>query len=199
MDGASVLKLVLIAGGPCSGKTSIVSRLAEWLRNEGYSVYVIRDWAREIIRREKPKGDKGILPWTDRAGFEREVAKEYLREYKRLFDNPLVEYDIVLEDSGGFATKAYCQVDDVDIPREFYELMRYHDRVSLVILLDFPRSYHIDSERWEELEYARRIHEEIVELHKEIFRDKVYMIEYMDDIDAKAKEVYRLIKEKLGL
>lgn len=194
------MKLVLIAGGPCSGKTSTVTRLAEWLRRDGYSVYVIRDWAREIIRREKPKGDKGILPWTDRVSFEREVAKKYLREYERLFGNPLVEYDIVLEDGGGFATKAYCQVDNVEVPREFYELMKYRNRVSLVILLDFPpRSYRIDSERWEELEYARRIHKEIVELHKEIFRDKVYMVNYMNSIDVKAEKVYRLIKEKLGL
>ncbi len=197
MSGASKLKFVIIAGGPCSGKTSVVSRLAEWLRSEGYSVYVIRDWAREIIRREKPKGDKGILPWTDRARFEREVIKSYLSEYSKIFENPTRTYDIVFDDGSAFSAGAYCRVDNVEIPLEYTSLLKYVDKVSLVLLMDFPRKYRRDQERWEDREYAIRIHREIIRLHNELFHGRTVMIEYMESIDKKVETAYRIIKEKL--
>ncbi len=192
-----VLKLVLFAGGPGSGKTSVIRRLAERLREDGYTVYIIRDWAREIIRKEKEKGSNGILPWTNRLEFERLVLKHYIEEYKRIFDEKNDLLDIVLEDGGGFATRAYCEVDGVQVPREYEVLLRYINRVNLVFLMDLPRRYHKDSERWEDYEYAIRIHFEIIRLHRELFSDRIIFVKYMDRLDDKVDYVYNVLLNKL--
>ncbi len=192
-----VLKLVLFAGGPGSGKTSVVKKLADRLRENGYTVYIIRDWAREIIRNEKKKGYNGILPWTNRLEFERLVLKHYIEEYKKIFDEKNGLFDIVLEDGGGFATKAYCDVDGVPVPGEYKELLKYIDRVNLVFLMDLPRRYHKDSERWEDYDYAVRIHFEIIRLHKQLFHNRIVLVKYMEKLDDKVNYVYDVLMEKL--
>ncbi len=192
-----VLKLILFAGGPGTGKTSVIRKLAERLRENSYTVYIIRDWAREIIRKEKEKGSNGILPWTNRLEFERLVLKHYIEEYKRIFDEKNDLFDIVLEDGGGFATKAYCEVDGVPVPKEYEVLLRYINRVNLVFLMDLPRRYHKDSERWEDYEYAIRIHFEIIRLHRELFSDRIIFVKYMDRLDDKVDYVYNVLLNKL--
>ena len=192
-----VLKLILFAGGPGSGKTSVIRRLAERLREDGYSVYIIRDWAREIIRREKKKGSDGILPWTNRLEFERLVLKHYIREYEKIFNENPSLFDMILEDGGGFATKAYCNVDGIPTPNEYEVLLRYIDRVDLVFLMDLPRRYHKDSERWEDYDYAIKIHFEIMNLHKQLFHNKIVLVKYMEKLDDKVNYVYSVLMKKL--
>ncbi len=191
------MKLVLFAGGPGTGKTSVIRRLAERLRGDGFTVYVIRDWAREIIRNEKKKGTNGILPWTNRFEFERLVLRQYIMEYKKIFDENDDLFDIVLEDGGGFATKAYCDVDSVPVPNEYDVLLKYIDRVDLVFLMDLPRIYHKDSERWEDYDYAVRIHLEIMRLHEQLFNNKIVLVKYMDNLDNKVNYVYGVLMKEL--
>ena len=167
--------------------------MKEELEKRGYRVYVIIDWAREIIRREKEKGDKGILPWTNRILFEYLVVKYHLDEYKQLLKSS-PKYDVVLEDGGGFAAKAYCEVDGVDLPRNYSDLLKYKELVDLVLLMDVPRKYFTDSERWEDRDYALRIHKAIERVHREIFGDKVVKIKYTEDPKEK---IYRALEEVL--
>ncbi len=173
--------------------------MKEELEKRGYRVYVIIDWAREIIRREKEKGDKGILPWTNRVLFEYLVVKHHLNEYRRLIKTPS-NYDIVLEDGGGFAAKAYCEVDGVDLPRNYSDLLKRKELVDLVLLMDVPRKYFTDSERWEDRDYALKIHKAIERVHREIFGDKVVKIKYTGDprekINKALEEVLKVIKKE---
>ncbi|MET1160510.1 MAG: ATP-binding protein [Thermoprotei archaeon] len=189
--------LVLVAGGPGTGKTTLAYGLANRLKKLSYSVYVIRDWAREIIAREKPKGDRGILPWTNRVLFEYLVVKHHLEEYKRVLSS---DYDIVIEDGGGFAAKAYCVVDGVELPSNYSELLEYSDRVSLVLLTTYTREiYSTDDVRWENPVYAERIHEAITRVHYELFRDRVVTIPFMPRIGDRVEYALGVIRERLGL
>ncbi|WFO75091.1 ATP-binding protein [Desulfurococcaceae archaeon MEX13E-LK6-19] len=193
-DGVRQLLLVLIAGGPCTGKTTLVKGLSEELQKRGYSVYVIVDWAREIIREEKKKGDKGILPWTNRVLFEEKVVEKHLEEYVKLTKG-LVKADIVLEDGGGFVAKAYCSVDNVPVPEIYNDLLKYKDLVDLVLLTTEAPFYTTDAERWEDKVYAKRIHDAIIKLHKELFRNKTVEIPYMDDVGKRVDRALKIVIE----
>lgn len=190
--------LVLVAGGPCTGKTTIVQGVSRELEKLGYKTYVIIDWAREIIRQEKSRGDKGILPWTNRVLFEEKVVEKHLEEYRRIVDGK-THADIVIEDGGGFAAKAYCNVDNVKVPRIYSNLLNYTDLVDLVILTTPPVAYTTDQERWEDHEYARRIHDAIITVHRELFRAKTTEIPYMDSPGDRIKSVARkILMESIG-
>lgn len=190
--------LVLVAGGPCTGKTTIVQGVSRELEKLGYKTYVIIDWAREIIRQEKSKGDKGILPWTNRVLFEEKVVEKHLEEYRRIADGK-IRADIVIEDGGGFAAKAYCIVDNVEVPRIYNSLLNYTDLVDLVILTTPLVFYKTDQERWEDSKYARKIHDAIIAVHKELFRAKTIEVPYMDNPSDRIKSATRkILMESVG-
>ncbi len=156
---------VLVAGGPCTGKTTLVKLLSKVLSNYGLRTYVIRDWAREIIREGK-NGKEVPLPWTDRAAFETEVVKRHISDFIRA---QKYSPDIVIEDSGPIAPIAYCIVDGVELPRDVVKnIMTHARRLNLVIITEPLTSYNTDDERWEEKEYAMKLHKEIVRIHKSI-------------------------------
>ncbi len=167
---------VIVAGGPCTGKTTLVNNLKCELSRRGYSVYVIRDWAREIIKEQKESGGE-ILPWKNRVAFEIEVIKRHTSEYSKL-----EKYDVVLEDGGPFLALSYCKVDNVKLPSEWVQyLMKFKDKVDIVLITDELSEYFIDRERWENLDYARKVHYEIILQHLELFGSKVYFIGATDN------------------
>jgi len=162
------LLYILVAGGPCTGKTTLVKYLARTLGSMGLKVYVIRDWARELIKEGKKSG--GPLPWNDRLNFEIEVAKKHLEDFKRaLRYSP----DIIIEDSGPIATIAYCNVDGLKLPAKLEnDIKRHGHRVDLVFITEPNSDYFRDNERWEERDYAFRIHKEIMYTHLNILERK---------------------------
>ena len=186
---------VLVAGGPGTGKTTIVNGLASRLRSLGYRVYVIRDWAREIIRREMERSGR-VLPWVDRRLFEYEVLKHHLEEYRRVLALSS-RIDVVVEDGGPFAAKAYCDVDGVPVPELYNEALKYVDMIDLVVLTDTPKSYAKDSERWEDLGYALKIHRAIVELHMQLFRGRTVVSPYEDSPSRRVEKLLSVISPRL--
>jgi len=162
------LLYILVAGGPCTGKTTLVRLLNYVLTKEGLRTYVIRDWAREIIREGK-NGSNVPLPWTDRVAFEVEVVRRHLSDFRRG-----IKYspDVILEDSGSIAPIAYCRVDGVELPEDIVSnIMKHALRLDLIIITEPLGGYITDNERWEERSYATRLHKEIVKVHKEVARN----------------------------
>jgi len=166
---------ILIAGGPCSGKTTLVSTLSNELSKYGLKIYVIKDWARELIKRGKSSG--GPLPWTNRVEFEVKVVSKHLEDYRRaLRYSP----DVIVEDSGPISAIAYCKIDKVKLPDEvFKKIVEHASNIDIVILTHMNLSmYFRDSERWESRDYALKIHKEIVNVHRELLSNKVYQVSY---------------------
>ncbi len=166
---------ILIAGGPCTGKTTLTNLLSHALREKGFRVYVIRDWARELIKISKEgKENGGPLPWTDRVGFEVEVARRHLNEFKQALKS---RFDVIIEDSGSIATIAYCKADGVKMPSEIVnEIIKHSRNIDLVLITEPNSDYMKDAERWEERSYALKIHKEIIKIHKELLKDKVIIL-----------------------
>lgn len=160
---------LLVAGGPCTGKTTLTNLLYSILRRRGLKVYVIRDWARELIKINKEKG--GPLPWTDRVNFEIEVVKKHLHEFKEIIElNP----DIIIEDSGPIAAIAYCNVDGKLLPKEVINKIISHSKnIDLVLITEPNSNYFTDEERWEMRSYALKVHKEIIKIHDSLLSNKI--------------------------
>jgi len=184
---------IIVAGGPCTGKTTLINNLKKELSKRGYSVYVIRDWAREIIREQKEMGGN-ILPWKNRVAFEIEVIKRHTSEYSKLGS-----YDFILEDGGPFLALSYCKVDNVELPRKWVQyLLSFKDKVDIVLVTDELSEYFTDRERWENLDYARKVHYEIILQHLELFGNKVYFIGAADDPSKRIRRALEIIFANIG-
>ena len=188
---------ILVAGGPCTGKTTIVEWLAERLRRLGLRVYVVRDWAREIIRAELERGGD-LLPWVRRLDFEHAVVLHFLFEHMFLDGLGSELFDVAIEDGGGFAARAYCEIEGLEPPPPYAHLMRYADKISLVLLTKKPSHYFTDSERRESAEYAAELHRRIVEVHRNIFRDRVVEVDLAESPEERVEKAFRIVVERLG-
>ncbi len=175
----------VIVGGPCTGKTTIARGVARLLESKGFYTIVIDDQARLIIREQQLKGGD-ILPWIDRLRFEEEVVRRHYEEYLRaLKKNP----DIIIDDSGVFTALAYIEVDGLKPSKKIMRVIdKLRGRVDIVLLTEPPGRYHTDNERWEDLEYAKRIHEAIKRVHEELFPGKVVLVNSYSNVEDRIRE-----------
>ena len=190
------LLYVLVIGGPGTGKTTLIKYLNKSLTSLGFKTYVIKDWARELIRINKIYG--GPLPWIDRASFETEVIKKHLEDFRKALTHTP---DVVLEDSGPLAAIAYCNVDGVSLDRELVNSVIHHiASVNIVFATEFSSAYSKDSERWEDMEYAMKIHKEIIKVHEAILKGRVLKLKHTRDPSQRGeyalKHVLRLLKRR---
>lgn len=180
---------IVVVGGPCSGKTTVVRGLKDKLTSLGYTVFVIEDQAREIIREQQAIGGR-LLPWIDRLGFELEVAR---RHYNLLRQALSKGYDFIIEDSGIPATLAYIKVDGIKPPKELLEIVEeVREIIDMVLAMNPPIRYTRDSERWEDYEYAMRIHNEIIRVHEELLGDRLIILDSYSRVEARIQEALNL-------
>jgi CYTH domain-containing protein/predicted ATPase len=102
-DGITV---IVITGGPCSGKTTGLSRLNRMLADRGYKVLISPESATKLISAGMTPGE---LPWVE---FQEEILLDLLSQEERLFsiatryrDNGLKV--VVLCDRGAMDGEAY--------------------------------------------------------------------------------------------
>ena len=181
---------VIVVGGPCTGKTTIARGVARELVARGLRVRVIDDQARLVIREQQRRGGD-ILPWVDRLRFEEEVVRRHYEEFLRaLIDEP----DIVIDDSGVFTALAYIEVDGLKPSRRIIDVVeKLRGKVDLVLLTKPPERYHTDNERWEDLEYARRIHEAIKRVHEQLFSGKIVVVNSYHNVEDRVREAVNRI------
>ncbi len=108
--GKKVFWLVL-TGGPCSGKTTALSRLERELSNKGYKVFVIDEAATRIIK-------SGIaFDEFERQDFQSYIAFEQIA-YEKIIEDAVskCKYDniIVICDRGLIDGKAYMEGDEFE-------------------------------------------------------------------------------------
>ena len=106
-----MIKKIVLTGGPCAGKTTILSEIKKILCNKGYKVFIIKESATELI-------DGGITPHEDGIGllnFQRLILSyQYMKEEiynKALIDNG-DEKIVIIYDRGMMDNKAY--IGDLD-------------------------------------------------------------------------------------
>lgn len=138
----SFMRLV-ITGGPCVGKTTLINLL----QDDGYKV--VQEVATEIIKEGR------ILPWIDRMQFQMEVLRMQLETERGLAQYPK---DIFL-DRGVFDGEAYFKVDGMAVPPIFNSIDP--KRYELAFLIEPLSFFEITSVRRESLEFTLQITDQL--------------------------------------
>ncbi|MBS3066980.1 ATP-binding protein [Candidatus Pacearchaeota archaeon] len=147
------MKKVVITGGPCSGKTTLINILSE----KGY--YVIGEIARKVlIERKNNELNKNEFSIRQTIMAERQIAKEKELETRKgklvIFDRSLI--DIL----------AYCRYFDINPPKviDNINLSKNYDFVFILDLLPFEK----DEVRIENEEDVLTIHNLIYGIYKNL-------------------------------
>jgi predicted ATPase len=134
---------LVITGGPCVGKTTLINLL----QDDGYKV--VQEVATEIIKEGR------ILPWIDRMQFQMEVLRMQLETERGLAQYPK---DIFL-DRGVFDGEAYFKVDGMAVPPIFNSIDP--KRYELAFLIEPLSFFEITSVRRESLEFTLQITDQL--------------------------------------
>lgn len=166
-------KRIVITGGPCSGKTSII----EALKQKGH--YCFDEVSREIIQ------SMNIKTSFKNIDFEETVFK------KRKADYLNAPQGISFYDRSMLDNIAYLRKNKHNIPKHFQEdcnNYRYHSTV--FITPPWEDIYHKDNERLEDFEEAIRIFEAL----KKIYIESNYNLIELPRLSNKERIVYILNK-----
>ncbi len=189
-------KHIIIVGGPGTGKTTLTNLLQKELTRHGLKVYVIRDWAREIILEQKATGGN-LLPWINRIAFEREVVRRHVKEYENLYvKGEEKKYDVILEDGSPFIAPAYAEADGE--PQDEWitkKLKEWEWVVDLAILTTPLNNYGTDNARWEDKQHALKIHEEIRKHISKTFKEKTLQLK-TDKPETRLRETLKTLLKK---
>lgn len=173
------IRRIVITGGPCCGKTTLLNNLAA----QSYSV--VPEAARMIIGQEQRR-DSENLPWRDLYAFQK-ITAERILELEHSFSDSLLFCDRGIIDGHAYATRGRVQTPDI--------VRSSHGRYDLVFILDPIPDYKKDESRRENPQEARDIHAGIMRAYRE-FGYRPIVVPVMAPTD-RAKYFARLVEGAL--
>ncbi len=199
--------VVVLTGGPCSGKTSSMAYLAERLSDYGYMVFIIPETATLItnngIDRRKMDRPKQVILYEE-AILDMQLAFEetYLRAVRQIFPE---RKKILLLDRGVMDIKAFMP------PEDFRRMLRkkglsemtlrdrYHGVVHLVTAAEGAREHYTGENNSARLETA----EEAVVIDRRIQESwlghpRFKIIDNRTDFQSKMRRTFSAISQILG-
>ncbi len=168
----------IITGGPGVGKTNILQEL------EKVGEVTLSEVAREIIAEEQKK-EKGVLPWTDLAEFQKKTMHLQVDREKRVNGK---SHKRIFQDRGLVDTIAYAEEGGVKVPDGLYDRIKEAGYTRVFYLEQLP-FYKQDEERKEDSEFAKRIHEKLYQVYDRLGFDivmvPVFHPEKKENIEAR--------------
>jgi predicted ATPase len=156
-------RLVVLTGGPGSGKTALIQALAQ----QGYETTI--EAGRGIIQDQLAIDGRG-LPWCDPSLFAELMLSWEMQSYRRAERKSR----IVFFDRGVPDVIGYLRVTGLPVPGHMTraaEALRYHRRV--FILPPWPEIYAQDQERKQTFAEAERTYRAMVETYEALRYDLV--------------------------
>lgn len=142
-------RLVVVTGGPGSGKTTLIEALAA----AGHRV--MPEAGRAVIRAQLAAGGQG-LPWADRGLFAALMLEQDRRSHAQaLAGSGLVFFDRGIPDIAGYL--ALCGLAEPEALVQAARTCRY--RPSVFIAPPWPEIFTQDAERKQDLAEAQRTYE----------------------------------------
>lgn len=197
------IKRMVLTGGPCAGKSSSLELIREYLKNNGYIVFVVGESATEMINSGiKCFGDK-CLAVVD---FE-EILLNYQLEKDRIVDSVVNNYYkdkdvVIIYDREIIDFKAYVSNED------FYNLLNKYNLSELDILNKFDLVIHLETaangKDYTNLNNKARseTEKEAIDLDNKVYEawkkhNNLIKIRCYDNFIDKQKEIIRICEENL--
>ena len=149
-------KKVVIAGGPGTGKTTIISEL----KKRGFLCY--DEISRKITLQARKDGIEQLF-LTDPLLFSQKLLEGRTQQYK---DAEKETEDIVFLDRGIPDVVAYMDFIGDTYPEHFVEACKIHKYDRIFILAPWQEIFTSDSERYENFEEAKDIHKHLLATYK---------------------------------
>ena len=146
----------VLTGGPGTGKSTLLAELQK------RGVYAIKEVAEYLIEKEL-KGNGKILPWNNRERFQRNVLETQIIWEKEIPS----EIKVSCSDRGIPDGIAFYRLDGIRPPEEIIGSAQNTDYKEIFIL-DPLSEYQKTRIRREDIRMAKRIHETLNEVYKEL-------------------------------
>lgn len=148
-------KIILLIGGPSSGKTTLINHLEK----EGHICYP--EISREIIIQAREEGAEFLFLENPMLFSERLLAGR-IKQY----ENAILESNSVFIDRGIPDVVAYMDFIGDTYPEEFIEACLKYKYDKIFLLPPWEEIYTTDDTRYESYEEATKIHNSLVNTYK---------------------------------
>lgn len=200
--------MIVLTGGPCSGKSSSLAYLTEKLSDHGFMVFVVPETATLITNNgiDRRRMDKTTqVAAYEETILEMQLAFEetYTKAVKRIFPE---KRKVIILDRGVMDIKAFVSKDDFRsmLKRKGLSEVRLRDRylgvVHLVTAADGAEAYYTSENNTARLESR----EEAIELDRKtreswLGHPRLKIIDNKTDFDGKIRRVFNVISQLLGI
>ena len=155
-------KIILLIGGPSSGKTTLINHLQE----EGFICYP--EISREVTLKAREKGIEQLF-LTNPMLFSEMLLEGRIEQ----FENALTEEKTVFIDRGIPDVLAYMDFIGDVYPEKFIEACQKYKYDTIFLLPPWEEIYTSDSERYESYEQAMQIHDFVVDTYTKFGYDLI--------------------------
>ena len=155
-------KIILLIGGPSSGKTTLINHLQE----EGFICYP--EISREVTLKAREKGIEQLF-LTNPMLFSEMLLEGRIEQFK----NALKEEKTVFIDRGIPDVLAYMDFIGDVYPEKFIEACQKYKYDTIFLLPPWEEIYTSDSERYESYEQAMQIHDYLVDTYTKFGYDLI--------------------------
>lgn len=202
-----MIKRIVLTGGPCAGKTTVLSKIEQDLREEGYKVFIVKESATELI-------GGGITPFEDGMGmvnFQKLILLyQYQKEelYNRAVMDCKDENVVIIYDRGLLDNKAYITDEQFDvILKELSLILGYkvnemdivsrYDMVIHLMTSAGNRGYNLENNkaRYESEEEAILLDRRT--MYSWIGHDNLHIVDSKDNFDDKIDDVLQVVHSYL--
>lgn len=129
-----MVKRIVLTGGPCAGKTTILSSIEQSLLERGYKVFIVRESATELI-------NGGITPHQSGVGMLNFQKLILLYQYQKeeIYNQAVLDTKdkdiVIIYDRGLLDNRAY--INDLEFNDLLYDLsLRYGRRINEATILE---------------------------------------------------------------
>lgn len=208
-----MVKKIVFTGGPCAGKTTVISVIEKELREKGFTVFVVRESATELI-------NGGITPHKDGLGmfnFQRLILEyQYRKEeiYNKTIMLSKLSDIVVIYDRGILDNKAYISdlefsqiltdfSKNIGVNLDEIDLLNRYDMVIHLETSAFTKGYSLDSNkaRYESSEEAILLDNRTKSCWS--MHNNFYVIHssenFEDKINSVKKLIYGCLENKKGI
>lgn len=199
-----IISKIVLTGGPCAGKTTIIDKIREYLIDKGYNVFIVSETATEVIKSGiKPFGDNPL----DTLSFQRIIFSQQLNKENSVLDAIKSYKDgkaIVIFDRGILDNKAYMSIE------QFNTLLNEFNLTELDICNRYDSVIHLNTAALLEQGYTLENNnarseskEEAIKLDEKTYNawnlhSKLYSVKPEEDLNIKVRNVFDIIDSKIS-
>lgn len=198
-----MIKKIVLTGGPCAGKTTILSEIEKDLCDRGYRVFVVKESATELI-------NGGITPFEDGLGmftFQKIIMLyQYQKEeiYNKAVMESLDDNIVIIYDRGLLDNKSYVNnlqfkliLEDLSLSLgrkiDEFDIASRYDMVIHLVTSAGNKGYSLENNkaRYESEEEAILLDKKT--MNSWLVHDNLKIVDSMDNFDDKIHMVLSLV------